>query len=245
MLHFVDRDKMADYNNGKTPEPIQQHEKVAEYYSIPSINLAKEVNDRILNGEFSWRDDFKDLHPSPFGQKIYFRTIEHFFESSWKKPTGNKIQARPLPAKTLDQFSYIKGHFERIDKAEPGGGWKLIKNWKPEDNIAVREGFVNDRVLEARKPDASLKLSFKGKAIGLFVTSGPDAGILEFSIDGSEFKSVDQFTQWSSQLHLPWLIMLDDELKDGKHTLVLKMAAEKNPGSKGNVCRIHQFAVNN
>ncbi len=245
MLYFADLDKLADYNNGKTPEVIQQHEKVAEYYSIPSINLAKEVNDRILNGEFSWRDDFKDLHPSPFGQKIYFRTIEHFFEVSWKKPVANKIQAKPLPVMQLDPFSYIHGHFTPIGKAKPGEGWKLIKNWKPEDDSSVREGFVNDPVLEVSQPGRLLKLSFRGKAIGLFVTSGPDAGILEFSIDGSEFKSADQFTKWSSQLHLPWLIMLSDELQDGKHTLILKMSADKNPGSKGTVCRIHRFAVNN
>ena len=95
MLHFADQDKMADYNNGKTPEVITQHEKVAEYYTIPSINLAKEVNDRILNGEFTWRDDFKDLHPSQFGQTIYFRTIEHFFETSWNDP----VASEPSPKK--------------------------------------------------------------------------------------------------------------------------------------------------
>jgi hypothetical protein len=92
---------------------------------------------------------------------------------------------------------------------------------------------------------AALKLKFSGKAIGIFVTSGPDAGIVEYSIDGSDFKAVDQFTQWSSQLHLPWLIMLDDELKEGRHTLILRTSTDKNPASKGYACRIHQFAVNN
>ncbi|MCB0685326.1 MAG: prolyl oligopeptidase family serine peptidase, partial [Saprospiraceae bacterium] len=75
MMHFVDPEKMATYNQGKTPEVILQHEKVANHYNITSINLAKEVNDRILNGEFTWKDDFKDLHPSPFGQGIYARSI--------------------------------------------------------------------------------------------------------------------------------------------------------------------------
>ena len=84
ILHFADKDKMADYNNGIVPEVIQQHEKVAEYYSVNSINLAKEVNDRILNGEFTWRDDFRDVHPSPFGQELYFRTIKYMFETLWK-----------------------------------------------------------------------------------------------------------------------------------------------------------------
>ena len=244
ILHFADKDKMADYNNGIIPEVIQQHEKVAEYYSLISVNLAKEVNDRILNGEFTWRDDFRDLHPSPFGQELYFRTIKYMFETSWKEPAGTEQKSRSLPEKTLDPFSYINGHFEPVRKVKTGKGWRITNNWKPLDNAATREGFVNDDVLETSIPGATLKLRFKGKAIGLFVTSGPDAGIIEYSIDGSDFIQTDQFTQWSKGLHLPWLIMLEDELKEGKHKVILRMSADKNPASNGTVCRIHHIAVN-
>ena len=244
MLHFADQDKLSDYNNGRVPEVIQQHEKVAEYYMIPSINLAKEVNDRILNGEFSWRDDFKDVHPSPFGQSLYFRTITHFFDQSWKNPEQTAYTPKLLPVKSLDRFSYTNGKFRSIKKAEYDYGWRYIKKWNPEHDVLTRPGFVNVPILEADKPGAALKLNFTGTAIGLFVTSGPDAGIIEYSIDGSDFRSVDQFTQWSNQLHLPWLIMLDDELNNGKHILNLRVSSEKNIHSTGNVCRIHQFTVN-
>ncbi|HPT20864.1 MAG TPA: GDSL-type esterase/lipase family protein [Bacteroidales bacterium] len=244
IMHFADKDKMADYNNGKIPDVIAQHEKVAEYYNVSSINLAKEVNDRIIDGEFTWRDDFKDLHPSPFGQGIYFRTIKYFFDTSWKNQTADAPKPRILPEKILDQFSYINGHFGPVKNAKLVNGWKFVKNWNPGDNVSVRPGFVNDAILEASNPGDMLKLIFSGKAIGVFVTSGPDAGNIEYSIDGSDFKTVDQFTQWSKQLHLPWLIMLDDELRDGKHTLILKIGKDKNPESTGNVCRIHQFVLN-
>ncbi len=245
MMYFVDQDKMADYNKGITPEVIQQHEKVAEYYNVSSINLAKEVNDRVLNGEFTWRDDFKDLHPSPFGHEIYFRTIQHFFETSWQKPAIGGLKPKVRPAKTLDVNSYINGHFEPIGNARLKNGWKLVQNWEPSDKVSTREGFVNVPVLEATQTGALLKLKFTGNAIGMFITSGPDAGMVEFSIDGSKFKLADQFTTWSGQLHLPWLVMLDDELSAGKHTLLLRVAATKNVKSRGYACRIHQFTVNN
>jgi hypothetical protein len=245
MLHFVDQDKMADYNNGKIPEVIVQHEKVAEYYNISSINLAREVNDRILNGEFTWRDDFKNLHPSPFGQALYLKTIQHFFETSWKDTPANASVPKLLPNQPLDSCSYIHGHFEPLENARLTKEWKLVKDWKPIDSASTRPGFVNVPVLEATNPSASLILRFTGRAIGMFVTSGPDAGMVEYSIDGADFVLVDQYTQWSSQLHLPWLIVLDDELSVGNHVLMLRIAADKNPKSNGNVCRIHQFVVNN
>ncbi|MCK5705346.1 MAG: SGNH/GDSL hydrolase family protein [Cyclobacteriaceae bacterium] len=63
-MYFVDPDKMEDYTNGLIPEVIKNHEKVASQYHVSSINLAKEVTDRINAGEFSWKKDFKNLHPS-------------------------------------------------------------------------------------------------------------------------------------------------------------------------------------
>jgi sialidase-1 len=144
----------------------------------------------------------------------------------------------------LDPYSYVRGHFEPIGKAKIGKGWKLRKSWKPSDNAGTREGFVNVDVLEASEPGALLTLNFRGKAIGLLVTSGPDAGVVEYSIDGSAYSSADQFTPWSAGLHLPWLVMLEDTLQEGKHRLMLRVSADKNPGSSGTACRIHQFVAN-
>jgi lysophospholipase L1-like esterase/pimeloyl-ACP methyl ester carboxylesterase len=244
MLHFADRDMMGDYNNGRVPAVIQQHEKVADYYGVNSINLAKEVNDRVLNGEFTWRDDFKDVHPSPFGQDLYFRTIKHLCESLRTKPLATHAKARVIPQKPLDPYSYIHGRFEPISKAKIGEGWVLVRNWKPSDSAGTREGFVNVDVLESSVPGSLLTLDFKGRAIGLLVTSGPDAGIVEYSVDGAPYAKADQYTQWSKWLHLPWVVMLDDQLQDGKHRLTLRISAEKNPQSLGTVCRIQQFVAN-
>ena len=81
MMHFVDPDKMKTYREGHEPQVITNHNKVAKHYGISTINLAKEVTDRIDNGEFSWEGDFKDLHPSPFGQGVYARSMIRFHAS--------------------------------------------------------------------------------------------------------------------------------------------------------------------
>jgi sialidase-1 len=76
------------------------------------------------------------------------------------------------------------------------------------------------------------------------VASGPDAGIIEYSIDGKGWKSTDLFTQWSEGLHLPWYLILGDELENGSHVLRIRLTNNKNEASKGTVCRIRYFLVN-
>jgi hypothetical protein len=44
--------------------------------------------------------------------------------------------------------------------------------------------------------------------LGLLITSGPDAGVIEFSIDGGDFRELDRITRWSRVLHLPWVLVV-------------------------------------
>ena len=74
--------------------------------------------------------------------------------------------------------------------------------------------------------------------------AGPDVGILEFSVDGAEPKTLDQFTRWSGRLHIPWIYMLETDLPDGPHTLTLRTTDKHNAKSRGYASRFRYFAVN-
>jgi len=95
------------------------------------------------------RDDFVDLHPSLFGQALYFRTIRHFFETMWKDNPSAGYVSKSIPVQPLDPYSYANGSFEPLLKAKLVNNWKYINKWEPEHNVNVREGFVNDPILEA------------------------------------------------------------------------------------------------
>lgn len=241
-MYFVDPDKIKDYNIGQTPEVIKNHEFVASQYQVSSINLAKEVTDRIRAGEFTWKDDFINLHPSPFGQIIYYNSIKSMLEMAWVNEDG-EIEKHRLPEK-LNEFSYDKGALIPIEKAQFIQGWNIVDSWKPSRKEGTRAGYVNVPMLISEKPGSELTLNFKGKAIGIAVAAGPDAGIIEYSIDGGSFRKLDLFTQWSSQLHLPWYYVMDAELASSKHTITIRISNEKNDISKGNACRIKHFFIN-
>ena len=244
LMHFVDPEKLIDYQQGVIPSEIQNHERVAEHYQVNSIHLAKEVFERIKNKEFTWADDFKDLHPSPFGQEVYFQSIKTFLNNAFNPVQKNDVTIAYTLPNILNDGSYDKGRYLSIKNAEIKSDFLMVDSWKPKDGAGTRKQYVNIPALIGEKPDATFQLEFTGNTIGICVASGPDAGIISYSIDGKPFKKLDLFTVWSENLHLPWYLMLGQSLNEKKHILRVRILSEKNQKSKGNACRILHFLVN-
>lgn len=245
MLHFIYDPFIELYGKGVTPEVIDNHERVAEHYQIPSINFAREISERMQKGEFTW-DEFGGVHPAPFGHEYYAAGIARLFDAMWSgiRLAADRVVPHTVPNQPLDAYSYFGGRFLDIKTAQLSAGWKYVPSWRAEDGFEKRPGFVDVPMLEATKAGAKLTLDFEGTAIGIFCVSGPSAGTIEYSIDGAPYKSLDTYTQWSSWLYIPWLFMLEDELKPGKHKLKMRMAKSNNVHSKGYELQIRNFVVN-
>jgi len=244
MMAFADPDKTGDYNKGITPVEIKNHQLIAQHYSLPFINIAKEVRDKMKNKEFSWNDDFKDLHPAIFGQELYFETIKDLLNTCFENQSSQAINSKSSLPKPLNKASFENGSYYNIKNAKYTSGWEYTENWKPTDGLGTRDGFVNVPVLSSDKPGAELSLPFNGTAVGIAIVSGSDAGIINYAVDNGPVKSIDLYTQWSGMLHLPWYLLLGSDLKPGKHVLKISINEKKNPSSKGNACRIVNFLVN-
>ncbi|MDQ2862669.1 MAG: GDSL-type esterase/lipase family protein, partial [Bacteroidota bacterium] len=242
LMAFADEDKNNDFKNNIEPLEVKVHRQLAEYYHLPFLNLAKEVYERISNGEFTWKDDFKDLHPSPYGQNIYYQSIKTLLQLSAKEYNGEVLSAAKLSL-PLHKNCYDKGVYENIHNASALHGFSIDDNWKPTDEKPTRDGFVNVPVLETTKPGSSFNFSFTGNAVGIAIVSGPDAGIFQYRVDNGDLHTINLFTQWSNSLHLPWYLVLADGLQTRRHTLEVKTISSKsNPG--GSACRIVHFLVN-
>lgn len=245
MLHFVDPEKMSSIRAGKTPGVIVSHERVAERYGVPSIDLAREVTERIDAGEFTWEKDFRSLHPSPFGMTVYARSIARLFDSAWKQPPmiSAQAEAHPMP-EPLDEKSYFRGRLVDVKEVAKSEGWAIDPDWSPKDNASTREGFVHVPMLVSETPGAESRFRFDGTAVGIFVAAGPDAGEVEYAIDGATARTLNLFTEWSTNLHIPWAYVLDADLSPGRHELVMRVAANSDARSKGHAVRITQMLVN-
>lgn len=242
-MHFVMPPHMDDYNKGKVPLSVAQHERVAVAYGNPSLNLALEVTDRINAGEFTWDKDFKGLHPSPFGHQLYANSIARLLDAAFAKPLLQTAKQHALPA-MIDPQSYARGRFGNIAEAKIIKGFTLEQAWKPSDKKSTRPGFVDVPALVGTEPGAEFDFSFEGTGVGLFIAAGPDAGRIESSIDDGPWKQTDTFTHWSAGLHLPWAIILDDGLKDGQHIVKVRIAGSHDEKSTGTALRVFQLLLN-
>jgi len=243
MTFFVNEHILKTYQEGKTPLTIEAHEAVAEYYGVPTINLAKEVADEITAGTLTWQK-FGGVHPAPFGNALCAQMIGELFARAWAAPLaqGAAVTPRLVPLTPLDPLNYAQGRFIDPKEARVKQGWSLgVPEWTSLPG-GKRERFTSIPMLCATEAGAEASLAFEGTAVGAYIVAGPDAGIAEASIDNGPFRAVNLYHDYSQGLHYPRTVMLGTELPPGAHTLTLRIASETK--SAGHAMRIMRFVAN-
>lgn len=245
ITYFVNPDMLATWQAGQTPLSVAAHREVAAYYQVPTINLAKEVADRITAGRLTW-EQFGGTHPKPLGNALCAAMIDRLLSQAWAEPLPAEAKplAHPLPADPFDAGSYWRGRLIAPDRAEvirdvtvAVPDWSKIKG-------SCRARFVRDRLLCASRPGAEMALDFAGTAIGAYVLAGPDAGIVEASIDGGPYRPFNLLHAYSMGLHYPRTVIFDADLKPGEHKLRLRVSADKDERSTDHAMRVLHFVAN-
>jgi len=240
--YLYDMPYVESYREGRVPWQIAALDRIALQHSINAIDQARQVTNWFESGEFSQKT-FGGCHPKPAGHQAYAGMIDRLFDRAWTGPVAGQL----VPHKTgrrYDARSYDQAGLHPLSLAQIKSGWKRVKNWQGSGKGNVRKHDLGLDYLEALEPDAELSVTFAGTAIGLPMVAGPDVGIIEWQVDGGEWKSLDQFTKWSRSLHIPWIYMLEKELSPGEHTLTLRTTNRKNEQSLGHACRFSAFAIN-
>ncbi|WP_166823088.1 SGNH/GDSL hydrolase family protein [Thalassoroseus pseudoceratinae] len=245
ITYFVNPSMLETLQAGKTPLTISSHEAVAEHYNITTVNLAKEVAEQISADELSWKV-YGGTHPKPAGNRICATMIADQLSQLWAEELSPKTTKKKhsSPSKPLDSNHYGNGRFVSPEKAEIVRDWKWgIPAW---DELpgGKRSRFTNINMLSADRPGAELSLEFTGKAVGAYIVAGPDAGIVEASIDNQPFKSFDLYHHYSRGLHYPRSVIFAADLEPKEHTLRLRISEKSNEESSGHAMRIIQFEVN-
>ena len=78
-LYTLVKNHMDAYKQGKLPDRVAWHEKIAAHYGIPSVNLGQYAAEKILKGELTFDEFAKDgVHPTDRGYALYMDALRPF-----------------------------------------------------------------------------------------------------------------------------------------------------------------------
>lgn len=242
MVQYVNPEMLETLVKGETPLTISAHEAVAEHYGISSVNVAAEIASAVKEGRYDWKD-YGGTHPKPFGYQVAVNLMISALERGMKAAEGGSSDhSLPLP---LDRENYAGGNFVDVQDANWLGGWKYGKVSKEILPLgAIRSRYENYQVLRGDEVGTTLYLNFIGRSVGAFVLAGPDAGIIEVSVDGGPWQEKNLFHKHSRGLNYPRSVTFASDLPLGQHQLVLRLSGKKPEKSKGTTVSILYFEVN-
>ncbi|WP_340110891.1 hypothetical protein [Maribellus mangrovi] len=141
-----------------------------------------------------------------------------------------EIQAQDTTA--IDKDNFPNPVFVQPDPPKPVKGWEMINQ-------------VGNKVLEGKYPGKILKFQFEGDAVGIAVLSGPESGIIEYSVDNYPWQKKDLYVNTRKVSDQGYFFTLETGLKAQKHTLQIRLSNEKNDKSAGKKCALTHFYFNN
>ncbi|MBF0198934.1 MAG: SGNH/GDSL hydrolase family protein [Planctomycetes bacterium] len=245
MTHFVNEKMLAALRAGKAHGSHDAHAAVAVHHNIANNDLAQELADQVNAGTMDWKR-FGGVHPNKTGNGMCASMIKNALLKEWSRPLAAKF--KPIDHSMVelkDAMSYLRGRFIPLSDIEMDDAWVVaVPKWK-EVGGRVRGRFKESTMIHSSTIGAKLKVSFKGTAIGAYVLSGPDTGILRCSIDGKSPVDIDPIHKYSG-FHYPQTIMLFDDLEYVNHVMTLELIDNK-PGrlrKGGTAFRALHFTAN-
>lgn len=232
-LYTIHRMAMADnYDKGEFPLTVQWHERLAEAYRIPSLNIGRAIWQTVHDGKATWTDLLPDnVHPSDAGMTIYAKQIAAFLDAHRKdKPQepGRKFDTR------LTDESFENAHVVETSEVAAEG-------WSRDDAAAAK---FFPRHIAASAPGTVLTYRFQGTALGLYWIIAPDSGDIEWSVDGSAPARASLWDKYALRFSRKHYRLLVDSLPQGEHELKVRILPDKNPESTGTWIRIGGLLVN-
>ncbi len=253
-VYTLSPDMFADFKAGKTPPIIEWAEKVAAFYNLPSVNLAKYAADKINSGEISEKDFFETgIVPTPKGEKIYAEKMLEFLDACLKARTadGNLVPkklAQPISPTNMQSAQIIAYEWGKYPKTwkdgqpspnpyfrhllvasaqEPGGIQEKAPGWVEVEKKVEYPGATASTPTPPALDEYSL--TFKGKRIGLLALSDPtktDVAIAlpDYSLDGSHWLPVSPISVGST-IPAVWISNIAEGLDvEKEHVLKLRVS---------------------
>ncbi|MDR3707268.1 MAG: SGNH/GDSL hydrolase family protein [Capsulimonadaceae bacterium] len=235
----------AQLSQGVNPPAASADEKLADYYGIPSINVALETVHRqqagkivyiaqkdatghalpVADGVTLWSND--GVHPLDAGHEIYTQVIADAFE---------KMESIPPVGAYPTKAPFVADNWENAKQAPIlpsmlSAGWTKLS---AVDGIGKQFHSLMPEIWQATQPGETLTFKFKGTAVNLYDILGPDGGEAIVTLDGKEVGTTPLFDHYCTYHRLNTLA-IGSGLADAVHTVKVELSShqpDRTPASK-------------
>jgi hypothetical protein len=217
------------YAKGVCPTPVSAHERLADRYGIPSINMgvriaemarAGELVIKAAPGEGGGKPIFTNdgVYTTPAAWAIYAQVIEDgLAKLAGEGAIGPHALGAPFRPGNLERAKQIP-----ITQQMLGGEWQRIAPAK----IGSRDFTKHfDGIWFTGKPGATLTFRFKGTDASVFDLMGPATGRVKVTVDGKDAGVREQVDRWAYYYRLAALPIASG-LEDAEHTVTLELLAD-------------------
>lgn len=230
LLYTILTGQTAFYQKNELPPNIKRLEQVAEYYNLPTVNLGIEAANLEAAGKLIWKGKQADqdkilfsedgIHPTTAGGNLYAAAIARAFK---KIEAAKQIKKKNLPPPLITAVWDEATMVDPSAFATRDNDWQLI----PTDSNPNLKKFSPwfSSVLTASKPGATFSFRFKGDMVGIFDIGGPEAGQLEWIVDGKPVKVMNRFNSYCNNRYRGQFEVI--ELPQGTHLVQVTLSGQK------------------
>ncbi len=233
-VYTLHRGMRGDLDRGLCPRSASADEKLADYYGIPSINMALRVVQLAGEGKLVLKGDpaeklpehegkilfaKDDCHPLDAGHEVYLEVIA----DGWK---AMEPESKPGPHELKRPFradNWEKARLVPIQPSMLSGSWKKMDTGQ---GLGKRFHRRMPEIWEGTTPGERIQFKFKGTMVGLYDLLGPDGGQVVWTIDGRTSKPRPRFDSYCTYWRLASLRMASD-LEDGEHAVSVEIRPEQ------------------
>jgi hypothetical protein len=223
-----------DLRAGRCPRAASAMEMLAEFYGIPSINLALPVVEMEREGKLIFRADASPsedvvqfsrdgVHPLDAGHQIYTDTVADAV-------LAMRENSRAVDHSVKLEKSFVADHWQRakmvpVIRSMLSGTWRQLD---ADDALASRFGGRMGTLWESSEPGSKLSFRFRGSMAKLYDLLGPDGGQVVVTVDDeTRDKPVARFDSYCTYHRIATLSVASNLAPDEIHSVTIEIHPEQ------------------